>query len=145
MMPLTSRSDSFAGLLHHLSRRLSERSNDKWAAIGYPDIRSTHVSFLVWVERGGMSASAIATQMGLQRQGTLRVAAELEEGGYIRTTPSAQHKKARILHLTEKGQTFMKAFAQANAELESTLEAALGSETWHGLLEGMKALQAFVR
>jgi len=92
-----------------------------------------------------MSASSIATQMGLQRQGTLRVAAELEAAGYIGTTPSAQHKKARILHLTEKGQTFMRAFAQANTELEQSLEAALGSEVWHGLLEGMSALKAYLR
>ncbi len=119
---------NISGLIHHLSRQLTVSANEKWRDIGYPDIRTTHVSILVRVAAQEKNHNVIARQLGISRQAVSRLNHELIDNGYLQPNDDENNKKAIILSLTEKGRQFLKDFAKANQSLENAFTGVLGEE-----------------
>lgn len=119
---------NISGLIHHLSRQLTGLANQKWAAIGYPDIRTTHVSILIRIASKENNHSKIAQQLGISRQAISRLNSELIKGGYLQTQPDEQNKKAETLSVTQKGWQFLLDFEKANLDLEKAFIEILGTD-----------------
>jgi DNA-binding MarR family transcriptional regulator len=117
---------NISGLIHHLSRQLTNSSNQKWTDIGYPDIRTTHVSILIRIEAREINHNILARQLGISRQAISKLNHELIENGYLNASPSENNKKSETLSLTRKGRQFLADFKKANQELEQTLIKILG-------------------
>lgn len=117
---------NISGLIHHLSRQLTNSSNQKWADIGYPDIRTTHVSILIRIETRENNHNILARQLGITRQAISKLNHELIENGYVVASPSETNKKSETLSLTGKGRQFLADFKKANQDLERSLIKILG-------------------
>lgn len=112
---------NISGLIHHLSRQLANSSNQKWTDIGYPDIRTTHVSILLRIETKENNHNIVAKQLGISRQAISKLNHELIENGYLATNPTENNKKSETLSLTKKGRQFLDDFKKANQDLEKAL------------------------
>ncbi|MFP5042759.1 MarR family winged helix-turn-helix transcriptional regulator [Parasediminibacterium sp. JCM 36343] len=119
---------NISGLIHHLSRQLAISSNQKWADIGYQDIRTTHVSILLRIETKENNHNIVAKQLGISRQAISKLNHELIENGYLATSPSKNNKKSETLSLTEKGRQFLDDFKKANEDLENALIKILNKD-----------------
>ena len=112
---------NISGLIHHLSRQLVNTSNQKWSDIGYPDIRTTHISILLRIETKENNHNLVAKQLGISRQAISKLNHELIKNGYLTTIPTENNKKSKTLSLTKKGRQFLDEFKQANQDLERAL------------------------
>lgn len=122
---------NISGLIHHLSRQLTNASNQKWADIGYPDIRTTHVSILIRIESNQSNHNKVAKQLGISRQAISKLKHELIENGYLAAAADEYNKKSETLLLTKKGKQFLTDFAKASQDLEKAFMKILGKENFH--------------
>lgn len=136
---------NFSGLIHHLSRQLTNAANRKWADIGYADIRTTHVSILIRIEKREINHNMLAKQLGITRQGLSKLKTELIGNGYLTTTLTENNKKSELLQLTEKGKRFLLDFRKANTELEKTFINILGKTAFQNLKSSLLILDDFFK
>lgn len=136
---------NISGLIHHISRQLSSASNRKWADIGYPDIRTTHVSILIRIQGTEMNHNVLAKQLGISRQGLSKLKHELIENGYLTTSPTENNKKSETLLLTKKAKQFLIDFERANRSLENAFIGILGKENFKRFKSSLLILDEFLK
>lgn len=136
---------NISGLIHHLSRQLMNSSNQKWADIGYPDIRTTHVSILLRIESAEINHNILSKQLGLSRQGLSKLKHELIENGYLMANPTENNKKSETLVLTKKGLQFLEDFKKANIDLEKTFIRVLGKDGFKDFKSALLTLEEFLK
>jgi DNA-binding MarR family transcriptional regulator len=136
---------NISGLIHHLSRQLSNSANQKWADIGYPDIRTTHVSILIRLEAKGNNHNILAKQLGISRQAISKLNHELIENGYLATNPTENNKKSETLSLTKKGRQFLDDFKKANQDLEKAFVKILGKDRFREFKSALLILDNFFK
>ncbi|HTL08016.1 MAG TPA: hypothetical protein VL307_07160 [Chitinophagaceae bacterium] len=136
---------NISGLIHHLSRQLNNASNKKWTAIGYPDIRTTHVSILLRIQSKEMNHNLLSKELGLSRQGLSKMKHELIENGYLTTAPNESNKKSALLVLTKKGSHFLEDFKKANIDLERAFIKMLGKEEFNHFKSCLLVLDEFFK
>ena len=136
---------NIAGLIHHLSRQLAISSNQKWVSIGYPDIRTTHISILVRIESKENNHNILAKQLGISRQAISKLNHELIENGYLNTSPTENNKKAETLSLTAKGRQFLVDFKKANQDLEEALIEILNKDRFQEFKSALLTLDNYFK
>lgn len=136
---------NISGLIHHLSRQLTNASNKKWTAIGYPDIRTTHVSILLRIENKEVNHNILSKQLGISRQGLSKMKHELIENGYLSTNPFENNKKSELLVLTKKGSRFLEDFKKANIDLEGAFIKILGKKEFYNFRSYLLVLDDFFK
>jgi DNA-binding MarR family transcriptional regulator len=75
------------------------------------------------IERGPLSVAQIARNMGLARQSVQRIADSLEKERVIEYSPNPDHKRAKLVHLTEKGRSVMKKLGQSQIRWSNRIAA----------------------
>jgi DNA-binding MarR family transcriptional regulator len=136
---------NISGLIHHLSRQLIAASNKKWASIGYPDIRTTHVSIMLRVESNENNHNILAKQLGITRQAISKLNHELLKRGYLSIRPSENNKKSETLSLTSKGRQFLKDFQKANKDLEKAFISVLTKERFDNFKQALLTLDNYFK
>lgn len=136
---------NISGLIHHLSRQMTTSSNRKWAEIGYPDIRTTHVSILIRIQDKENNHNIVAKQLGISRQAISKLNHELIQNGYLTTSPSENNKKSETLSLTAKGQRFLSDFKKANLDLEVAFAGILGKDRFLEFKQSLLLLDQFFK
>ncbi|PQJ09715.1 hypothetical protein CJD36_017450 [Flavipsychrobacter stenotrophus] len=136
---------NISGLIHHLSRQLTNSSNQKWKDIGYADIRTTHVSILLRIEAKENNHNILAKQLGITRQAISKLNHELIENGYLAVNPTENNKKSETLSLTRKGMEFLIDFKKANGDLENTLIKIMGSARFKEFKSALITLDGYFK
>lgn len=136
---------NISGLIHHLSRQLINSSNQKWKDIGYPDIRTTHVSILLRIETKENNHNIVAKQLGISRQAISKLNHELIENGYLTINPTENNKKSETLSLTKKGIHFLADFKKANEDLENSLIKMVGKERFKEFKSALLILDGYFK
>ncbi|QEC69539.1 winged helix DNA-binding protein [Panacibacter ginsenosidivorans] len=136
---------NISGLIHHLSRQLTNSSNQKWTDIGYPDIRTTHVSILLRIETKENNHNIVAKQLGISRQAISKLKHELIENGYLMTSPTENNKKSETLSLTKKGRLFLDDFKKANQDLEKAFIKILSKDRFQEFKSALLTLDNYFK
>ncbi len=136
---------NISGLIHHLSRQLANSSNQKWADIGYPDIRTTHVSILLRIATKENNHNIVAKQLGISRQAISKLNHELIGNRYLAANPTEHNKKSETLSLTKKGRQFLIDFKKANQDLEKALIKILGKEKFREFKSALLILDDYFK
>ena len=113
---------NISGLIHHLSRQLANSSNQKWTDIGYPDIRTTHVSILLRIETKENNHNIVAKQLGISRQAISKLNHELIKNGYLAISPTENNKKSQTLSLTKKRATIFRRLQESKSRLRKGVD-----------------------
>lgn len=136
---------NISGLIHHLSRQLANSANQKWVDIGYPDIRTTHVSILLRIETKENNHNIVAKQLGISRQAISKLNHELIDNGYLAANPTENNKKSETLSLTKKGSQFLNDFKKANQDLEKALIKILSKDRFQEFKSSLLILDNYFR
>jgi DNA-binding MarR family transcriptional regulator len=129
-------------LLLKASRIVNRHVVEALQARGYSGLRSTHTTLLSNMELAGSSVTEAAERAGITKQAMGRLAAELEEAGFIRTKSDPQDRRVRMLRLTDKGHRLMMDSLEVMAELERRYARALGKARLVELQRGLKSFIA---
>jgi DNA-binding MarR family transcriptional regulator len=108
-------------------------------ARGYPGLRATHTTLLSNIDLAGSSVTEAAERAGVTKQAMGRLAAELEEAGYIRIETDPQDARVRMLRLTEEGNRLMLDSLGVMAELERRYAGIIGANRLAAVLRGLSA------
>jgi DNA-binding MarR family transcriptional regulator len=118
-------------------------------AAGYHDITAAHQSVFENIDRDGTRLTTLAERSGITHQSMGELVQALERAGYLQRRPDPSDRRARLIHLTEKGSDLVRhaiahsseieaawrqQFQQAghDIELKALLETALPTSTTSG-------------
>jgi DNA-binding MarR family transcriptional regulator len=108
-------------------------------ARGYTDLRSTHTTLLSNIDLAGSTVTVAADRAGITKQAMGRLAAELEDAGYIRVKGDPKDARARVLQLTKTGRQLMLDSLEVMAELEHRYARSVGRDQLAAVLGGLAA------
>jgi DNA-binding MarR family transcriptional regulator len=124
-------------LLLRASRIVNRHVVEGLQARGYADLRSTHTALLSNIDLAGSTVTAAASRAGITKQAMGRLAAELEDAGYIRIQDDPDDARARVLQLTRSGKKLMLDSLEVMTELERRYAGSLGQERLAAILGGL--------
>jgi DNA-binding MarR family transcriptional regulator len=118
-------------------------------AAGYHDITAAHQSVFENIDRDGTRLTTLAERSGITHQSMGELVQALERAGYLHRRPDPTDRRARLIHLTEKGSDLVRhaithsneieaawhqQLQQAghNIQLKALLETALPTRTTNG-------------
>ncbi len=101
------------------------------AAAGFSDLRPSHgnvLEHLSYVD--GQRLNELAARSGMTPQSMGELVDDLERRGYVERHADPADRRAKRVHLTQKGRATRAVAAQAVTEMEGRLEALLGHATY---------------
>jgi DNA-binding MarR family transcriptional regulator len=107
-------------------------------ACGYANLRSTHTTLLSNIDLAGSTVTAAAERAGITKQAMGRLAAELEDAGYITVRGDPADARARVLHLSENGMRLMLDSLRVMTELENDYARLVGVDRLAAVLDGLE-------
>ncbi|TLU73277.1 MarR family winged helix-turn-helix transcriptional regulator [Lichenicoccus roseus] len=91
----------------------------------YWDIRPSHGAVFRHLEDGGSRVSVIAARAGMTKQSMTYLVEDLAALGYVELAPDPTDGRARLIHLTAKGQALWTEMIRLNGEVEQRLQGNL--------------------
>ena len=125
-------------LLLKASRIVNRHVVEELQRRGYVGLRSTHTTLLSNIDLAGSSVTEAAERAGITKQAMGRIAAELEEAGYIRVENDPRDARVRVLRLTDEGHRLMMDSLDAMADLEHRYARVMGKARLVELQRGLK-------
>jgi DNA-binding MarR family transcriptional regulator len=107
-------------------------------ARGYKNLRSTHTTLLSNMPLAGGSISETAERAGITKQAMGRLAAELEQAGYIRVAGDTADGRVRMLELTEAGTKLMLDSLEVMRSLEERYAKMIGRGRLRSVVDGLQ-------
>ncbi|ADB53044.1 MarR family winged helix-turn-helix transcriptional regulator [Conexibacter woesei] len=136
------REGSAAILLGMGFRAMTDRFHELLRAEGHEPLRPAHGFVFRLLERDGdLTATQLATRLSVTRQAAARVAAELEEWGYLTRRAHPRDGRAQVLVLTPRGRRYVAHADELWARVEREWAAVAGAEAVHA---AKRALAAYV-
>lgn len=122
------------------------RFNGRLLAAGERLTRPLNLSSVRWqvlgaIEQCPLPVAQIARNMGLARQSVQRLADSLAKQRVIEYAPNPNHKRAKLVCLTEKGRHVMKELGQFQISWANRIAAGTSSEdieTARGLIKKLR-------
>src|SRR3712207_4710163 len=89
-----------------------------------------------------LPVSHIARNMGLSRQSVQRLANELEAQGIVRFAPNPHHQRAKLVVLTEHGQSLFQAASARQRPWSTALADGLSTKTIEAATKLLRTLRS---
>jgi DNA-binding MarR family transcriptional regulator len=99
-------------------RQLVDDMHERLAADGFDDLRPAFGYVLNAAAASTMNASDIAAVLGMTKQGSAKLLAEMETAGYVVRRDSATDGRVRAVELTDRGHRALAAAARAQSSIE---------------------------
>ena len=124
------------GLMRQASNALSARLSAGVGAAGFGDLGPAHGNVLKHLsERPSVAlrVADLAVRAGVTPQSMGELVDDLEARGYVERRPDPADRRAKRIHLTDKGRTTAAAAEQAMRNVEEHLVAVLGDAEYRRL------------
>lgn len=128
-------------LLLRASRIVNRHVVDELQARGYAGIRATHTTLLSNMDLAGSTVTQAADRAGVTKQAMGRLAAELEQAGYLTVADDPHDARVKVLRLTRNGRKLMLESLKVMADLEAGYGTAIGRTRFANL---RTSLQGFI-
>lgn len=117
------------GRLLNLSARIFERSMIKSiSAMGFDDLRMSHLSMLRSIKGQGSRTTEIADQTSMTKQAVGSLIHELEQLGYIRRFPDPTDGRAKLVRFSGRGLEFVSQLPEILHNSEQEIAARIGDK-----------------
>ncbi|PEJ59910.1 MULTISPECIES: MarR family winged helix-turn-helix transcriptional regulator [unclassified Bacillus (in: firmicutes)] len=123
---------SFSTLVNELNDRMSE--------LGFGDIRSAHGFLFKRIIPDGATGIELADYLGITKQAVSKMVDFLEKSGYVIRQNHPFDKRGKIIVLTERGWSAMKAKDEILTEIEQRWMENIGSKRMQILKEDLTKL-----
>lgn len=120
-----------SALLQTAYNSLARRIFSFVAGAGFSDLRPSHGNVLEPLSYlDGQRLNELAATAGMTPQSMGELVDDLERRGYVERRADPADRRAKRVHLTDKGRATRAVAAQAVTEMEGRLEALLGDATY---------------
>ena len=109
--------------LENLSRQLQERISEA----GFTDQRMAHSAVFAHIPPEGITLAELARRAGMTKQAMSELVADLEAKDYLTRRPDARDRRTKIIELSDRGWSAVRAALAAFEEIEHELEQKLGA------------------
>ncbi|MGF6881411.1 DNA-binding MarR family transcriptional regulator [Nocardia sp. GAS34] len=75
-----------------------------------------------------LTASQLGERLGITAQGAAKVVDEMVRDGYVERCPDPADKRAKLLHLSDRGRDMLDTVREFHAEYERRLAARVGAD-----------------
>jgi DNA-binding MarR family transcriptional regulator len=137
--------EPLAVLLNDGFRLIEGYVHARLAAAGFDDVRPAHLVVFQNLDSEGSRIGEIAERARLTNQSVGYLVDYLEEHGYVERAADPRNRRATLVRLTERGWAEMAVCAEALAEVEQRLAAAIGTEKLRDLRESLASLRRTIR
>jgi DNA-binding MarR family transcriptional regulator len=145
-MPETTQTPlPLAGLMGELRDAIAAELHTRLTAEGFGEIRPSHGCVFRWIEPEGSRLTGLAERSGLTKQAVGEAVTDLERLGYVDRRPDPVDGRAKIIHLTPRGEKGMAAASRIFDEIESELAEEVGKERMAELRETLEQLYWLMR
>ena len=93
------------------------------------------------IEEGPLSVAQIARNMGLARQSVQRLADHLEQEGIVHYLPNPDHKRAKLMGLTDRGRAVLSEIWKSQAKWANRIAGELSPDEIHAALSVVRRLR----
>ena len=107
---------------------MTEELQRRLAADGLGDLRFNDGVVIQHVLAGPLSITALAERMGVTQQAASKAVADLERRGLLTRKPAPEDARAKLLHLTARGEAAVAGARVRRAALESELVDEFGAK-----------------
>ncbi len=135
-------SRSFGGLLALPYRALVAELHERLTAMGFPEIRPGSGNVFEFVSSGGSTVVEMARRAKVTPQAMVQIVDYLEAHGFVERTPDPGDRRAKIVRMTDRGQSAYQAGLHCMREIETEWAALIGAERFAALRDGLVALSA---
>jgi DNA-binding MarR family transcriptional regulator len=140
-MSTRAASDLDLGVLLTLATgTFKERLHAHLATAGYDDLGPSFGFVFRSLADRPLSLAELATRLGITSQGALKIAAEMEDRGYVERRDDEVDRRIRRLLLTARGRAALREARRFHARLERDLVTSLGASKVAGARAVLEAL-----
>ena len=127
-----------ARLLSAATRLIIELLHAELADAGHPGMRPAYGYALVAIGPKGTTASRLATELGMTKQGAAKLVASLQELGYVERRAHGEDRRAQLLELTARGADLLRRSEEIQARLEGEWAEMIGERNMRTLRRGLE-------
>ncbi|MGD8191960.1 MarR family winged helix-turn-helix transcriptional regulator [Brevibacillus ginsengisoli] len=120
---------SYSTLIYELHDRLNE--------MGFGDIRPAHGFMFKLIIPNGATGIEIAEHLGITKQAVSKMVDFLEKSGYVKSQTHPTDKRGKIIVLTERGWSLVKAKDEILTEIQQRWIEYIGAERMEMLKEDL--------
>ena len=132
-------SEPIARLLATVFRAAVDEMHDELSVRGYEELRPAH-GFILNLVGDGTTTSALASHLGVTKQGAAKLVANLVEMGLLQKQPHPSDRRATLITVTPRGREALEAAATAQAALEAHWAEILGADRMRDLRDSLEQL-----
>ena len=134
-----------AGLMGEIRDSIAAELHVRLNAEGFGEIRPSHGCVFRWIEPEGSRLTKLAERSGFTKQAVGEAVTDLERLGYVDRRPDPEDGRAKIIHLTPRGEDGIAAANRIFGEIESELAEEVGKERIVELRETLEELYWLMR
>lgn len=134
-VPGSERPQVIGLLLRLVAQHWGEDVDDDLRAAGFDDIRAPHANVFPFVPTEGASVSAIALRATVRKQTMAQAVDQLERAGYVERRPDPHDRRARLVVLTERGESVRDTAVAATRRVERRWAELVGTDDLEALRE----------
>jgi DNA-binding MarR family transcriptional regulator len=125
----------FALLVTIAARAVSDGLLQAHAEAGFDWMKAQYGFVLRALGDEGLGLTELAERLGISKQAALQIVDEMESHGAVRRRVSSEDRRAKVIEVTEKGQTVRSTALRASRGMETRLRRVLGSDAVHDCRE----------
>ncbi|QEC47900.1 MarR family transcriptional regulator [Baekduia soli] len=114
--------------------------NATLAERGYPDLRPADGYALLALGEGGATASQLGARLGITKQAAAKIAARLEEAGYLVRADHPHDGRARLLQRSPRGEALLQDAAEVQRHIERDWARTIGAAHMADLRVALEAV-----
>ena len=128
-------------LLRLCWRRVRDRMHEAVQAAGFADLQDAHLAVFSYPLPDGVRPSELARRIGMSRQATNHLVAQMETLGYLeRRAPEGSDR--RLVHLTDRGWRVGETIFTCLRDLQAEWAAGIGQERFRDFMGVLRRLAA---
>jgi DNA-binding MarR family transcriptional regulator len=133
--------DDLGFLLANVSRRFNARLVDRFADVGFPEVRASYGAVLMPLfQQDDLRVGELAALAGLSKQSLTGLLRECETAGLVERRRDPDDGRAFRVRLTRRGRRFQRVAARVLSELDAEVVARLGRPDRDALIAALKGL-----
>jgi DNA-binding MarR family transcriptional regulator len=126
--------------LRRLWLELRARVERELADAGFADVTAPHLAVLAHPGPEGERPSTLAERAGMSKQAMNHLIGHLERGGYLERRADPADSRARLLHLTARGEDLARHLREGVARLEREWVERIGAARYETLRAALRDL-----
>ncbi len=127
-------------LLRHAFDQMVAEVYGSLAATGFADLRPAHGAVFRHILPGGSRITELAHLASVTKQSMAYLVDDLAALGYVEQNADPRDGRAKVVTLTDRGQTAQNAILSASRRYEATLANKVGPDAYHQMRSTLEKL-----